>query len=97
MEQSFEFPNPCKNAIPYFRTSDSLREFSFYPTDLIAAYYLRKKGISVCAEVCNKSNGREKAYYHEIVLRLTKHNENMKTKFNFSDEIGSVFYIAKSL
>ena len=95
MEQSFDLPDLCKKAIPYFRTSDNLREFSFYPTDLIAAYYVRKKGISICAEVGSKLMGREKAYFNEIVLRLTKHAENMHTKYNFSDEIGSVFCIEK--
>ena len=92
MQDQFPLPDACAYAIPYFETSDILREFALTLGDLVAAYYVRKMGVQICIITCSKLNDNEKAYVEQINNRLVGQLEEMKKLYDVNEIIGAVSY-----
>ena len=90
MQDSFPLPDACINAIPYFETSDSLREFAQNQGDLIAAYYIRRVAVKICIEACSNLKENERAYVEQINGRLVTQLEEMKKLYDAKENLGIV-------
>ena len=91
MNNSYPLPASCKEAVPYFELSDSLREFAIYHTDLIAAFYIRKKALFICQDISKTLSGREKEYVIFVLNELITQLQELKEKYEPTNEIGLVF------
>lgn len=92
----FQLPSCCKDAIPYFEESDTLREYALFRNDLIAAYYLRWKGLKVCIDLLNTLSKEESAYVQTVVIKLMDQLHALKHTYNVTEEEGCVCFFAGS-
>lgn len=83
-------PAACKDAIPYFEESDTLREYAQFRNDLIAAYYLRWKGLKVCLDILSSLSKEEAPYIQTVLNSLIDQLHNLKHTYNVTEAEGCV-------
>ena len=89
-QDSFALPPCCKNAAPFFEESDSLRENALNWNDLIAAYYLRWKGIKVCYDVIGSLPPQEATFVKTICTKLMDQMAELKEAYHPNETEGMV-------
>ena len=87
---SFQLPTSCRAAIPFFEESDSLRENAVHWNDLVAAFYLRWKGVMVCVDVLPHLSKVESAYVRNVVEKLLQQVQELKNLYNTNEGEGMV-------
>ena len=93
MNNQFPLPSSCADAIPYFELSDILREFAIFYSDLVAAFYIRKKALLVCQNIMVTLNGNEREYVHQVLVKLVEQLQELKQSYNPSEDIGLVLFL----
>lgn len=87
---AFQLHQIFYEAIPYFEMSDTLRDYALFHNDLIAAYYLRRKGLAICIDTISKLPQQNKAYFENMINQLVNQLEDMKKKYDVAEELGIV-------
>lgn len=95
-KESFQLPAACKDAVPYFEESDTLREYAQFRNDLIAAYYLRWKGLKVCLDILSSLSKEEAPYVQTVLNSLIDQLHNLKHTYNVTEAEGCVFIFSGS-
>lgn len=87
---AFQLHRIFYEAIPYFEMSDTLRDYALFHNDLIAAYYLRRRGLAICIDTINKLSQKDKPYFDNMLKQLMNQLEDMKKKYGVTEELGIV-------
>ena len=87
---TFQLPTSCRAAIPFFEESDSLRENAVHWNDLVAAFYIRWKGIKMCVDVLPHLSKVESIYVKSVVEKLFQQVQELKNLYNTNEEEGMV-------
>lgn len=90
-QDSFLLPPCCKRAAMFFEESDYLRENAVNWNDLLAAYYLRWKGINVCINMIKDLPPQESALVTTICNKLLEQFEDMKKRYDPNEKDGMVW------
>ena len=89
-QDSFALPPCCKKAAPFFEESDNLRENALNWNDLIAAYYLRWKGIKVCYDMTGSLPPQEATLVKTICGKLMDQITELKEAYHPNETEGMV-------
>ena len=90
----FQLPSSLKTAIPYFEESDTLREYALFRNDLVAAYYLRWKGLKVCIDIMGSLSKEEVPYIQTVLNVLLTQLHDLKHTYNVTEAEGCVCFFA---
>lgn len=93
---TFLLPTSCRAAIPFFEESDSLRENAVHWNDLVAAFYLRWKGIKMCIDTLPHLSEVESTYVKSVLEKLLLQVEELKNSYKTNEEEGMVQVLEES-
>ena len=92
-QDSFALPPCCRRAAPFFEESDNLRENALNWNDLIAAYYLRWKGIQVCNDTISSLPPQEATLVKIICGKLMEQIQELKEIYKPNINDGMVWRV----